>query len=392
MDEGQHDEREETHQCYFVAIREACTVAGLGVWPAAVITHAILNQLHTQHWTDFFESPVFGHVMVGQGPPGAPPRAGQEEASCKEHLARPGAHGGEPLTPVLVEILKRPVLLITGTTASIQMRLYTLPDEKDPHGRHLAVQRRGTGFWYRPAIREQWVEVPEDALILAFHGWHYTTVRRWGPARRPVGHATARATTPARANDPGGREDGQPGEARELLRDWAVDNIHGLANFRNTCAINALAQALLCPIIEDFGRGLGQWDSEDETLCGALVGASTARGPDGRAQASATLTRAMEDGGQEQLRMAIGNNLEEHGPQLDMEEMMERALAMVRGEHPDLLTSVDWQVACLGICRNGECGRLDGEVRTTVPCNPIALQPRPEDGDSSQEMVNRMMA
>ena len=105
-----------------------------------------------------------------------------------------------------------------------------------------------------------------------------------------------------------------------------------MTNFGNTCAINALAQALLCPIIEDFDRGLGQWDSEDETLCGALVGASTARGPDGRAQASAALTRAMEDGGQGQLRMAIGNYFEEHGehgPQLDMEEMMERALTMI---------------------------------------------------------------
>ena len=77
VDEGQHDEWGVTHQCYFVAAREACAVAGLEVWPAAVIRRAVLDKLQTQHWTDFFESPVYGHVMVGEGPPGAPPRAGQ---------------------------------------------------------------------------------------------------------------------------------------------------------------------------------------------------------------------------------------------------------------------------------------------------------------------------
>ena len=118
--------------------------------------------------------------------------------------------------------------------------------------------------------------------------------------------------------------------------------LYGLANFGNTCTINALAQAFLCPIIEDFGRGLGQWDPDGTTLCNSLVGASTARGPDGRAQASAALRAAMEDRGQGQLRMTVGHDLEEHGPQLDMEEMMERALTMIRREHPRVLRSIDW--------------------------------------------------
>ena len=99
---------------------------------------------------------------------------------------------------------------------------------------------------------------------------------------------------------------------------------------------------------------------------------------------------AVEDGGRNQLHMAIGNNLGGQGQQLDIEEMMERALTMIGGERPELLTAVDWHVASLGVCRNRECGRLDSEMCTAVPCNPIAL--RPENEDSSQEMVNRMMA
>ena len=58
-----------------------------------------------------------------------------------------------------------------------------------------------------------------------------------------------------------------------------------------------LAQAVLCPILEDLGRDFGQWDPEGTTLCNSLVGASTARGLEGRAEASAALKAAMEDGG-----------------------------------------------------------------------------------------------
>ena len=60
---------------------------------------------------------------------------------------RPGAYGGEPLTAVAANMLERPVLLITGTTASVQMRLYTLADAEAPHGRHYVVLRKREGFW-----------------------------------------------------------------------------------------------------------------------------------------------------------------------------------------------------------------------------------------------------
>ena len=63
VDEGQHDEQDIAHQCYFVAAREACVVAGLEeVWPAAVIRREILDRLRTEHWAEFFRQPtVWAH-------------------------------------------------------------------------------------------------------------------------------------------------------------------------------------------------------------------------------------------------------------------------------------------------------------------------------------------
>ena len=72
--------------------------------------------------------------------------------------------------------------------------------------------------------------------------------------------------------------------------------------------------------------------------------------------------------------MVFGN---EHGPQLDMEEMMERSLTMIRQEHPGTMRSIDWHIACQGLCRNEECARYGRVVATIVACNPIVLQPCP---------------
>ena len=208
MDEGQEDEQGWTHQCYFVALREAYHVGGL-FWPAAVLRHNILALLDTQHWIDHYESRKYGRVLVSQGPPGSAPRAGQVEATWRSHPGRPGAYGGEPLNAVAAHMLERPILLIIGTTASVQMRLYTLADAGTPHGRHYVVLRRHGGFWYLPSVRGQWAEIPRDTLIMAYHGWHYTAVARVGSASGQTGQSTAaRATTPSEAGDPGGREEG----------------------------------------------------------------------------------------------------------------------------------------------------------------------------------------
>ena len=64
VDEGQADEQGRTHQCYFVALREACSVGGL-IWPAAVLRQNILDLLGTQHWIDHYESQKYGRVSVG---------------------------------------------------------------------------------------------------------------------------------------------------------------------------------------------------------------------------------------------------------------------------------------------------------------------------------------
>ena len=92
VDEGQEDERGLTNQCYFVALREACSVGRL-MWPAADLRQNILDLLDTPHWVDHYESQKCGPVLVGQGPPGSALRAGQAEATWRGHLGRPGAYG-----------------------------------------------------------------------------------------------------------------------------------------------------------------------------------------------------------------------------------------------------------------------------------------------------------
>ena len=141
VDEGQVDEQGLSHQCYFVALQEACHAVEV-FWPAAALRVAILALLDKQHWIDHYESQKYGHVLVSQGPPGSAPNAGQVSASWRSHLRRRGAHGGEPLNTVAAHLLRRPVLLICGTTASVQMRLDMLASEDSPHGRHYRVERK----------------------------------------------------------------------------------------------------------------------------------------------------------------------------------------------------------------------------------------------------------
>ena len=86
---------------------------------------------------DHYEKQNYGRVLVGQGPPGS--------ATWRSHLGRPGAYGGKPLTPVAAHLLERPILLIIGTTASVQLWLYTLADAGAPHGGHYMVRRGDSG-------------------------------------------------------------------------------------------------------------------------------------------------------------------------------------------------------------------------------------------------------
>ena len=125
VEEGQKDEQNLKHQCYFVALREACHAVDV-FWPAAALIVAILALLDKQHLIDHYESQRYGHVLVSQGPPGSAPGTGQVSASWRSHLRRRGAHGGEPLSTAVAHLLQRPILLICGTTVSVQMRLDTL--------------------------------------------------------------------------------------------------------------------------------------------------------------------------------------------------------------------------------------------------------------------------
>ena len=99
--------------------------------------------------------------------------------------------------------LKRPILLVCGTTASVQMRLDTLASEGFPHGRHYTIERRDGGVYYRPDIRGPWIHIPDDTLILAPHVWHYTAaVCRTDAAEQAGRLAASLATTPDAAVQP----------------------------------------------------------------------------------------------------------------------------------------------------------------------------------------------
>ena len=107
---------------------------------------------------------------------------------------------------------------------------------------------------------------------------------------------------------------------------------------------------------------------------------------------SSLATPHMEDGGRGQLRMVVGHDVDEIEPQLNIEQMMERALTMIGHEHPRIVRSIDWHITYQGLCRNEECAPYGCFVTTTVSCNPVVLQPCPDGRDSSQEMLNRLMA
>ena len=246
-------------------------------------------------------------------------------------------------------------------------------------------------FYYHPSKREPWTRIPSDTLILAHHGWHYTAaVRRRGTGEQAGDQTAARATTPSDAGLPSLRWVDESYAIQRALQGWAHDRNYGLVNFGNTCTVNALAQAVLCPIVEDLGPTFEAWDPEGTTLCNSLIGASSEREPGGRAAASAALKAAMEDGGGELQQMVLGNNGPEPWPQLDMEDMLERSLTMIRQEEPGVMRCIDWHIACQGMCCNVDCRRYGRSGTANVSCNPVVMQPCPTGRDDAQDMLNRL--
>ena len=233
---------------------------------------------------------------------------------------------------------------------------------------------RSGDFYYLPGKREPWTRIPSNTLILAHHGWHYTAaVRREGPIGQAGRQTVARATTPSIAGSPCRGRDDRSHALQRAVQGWSYDPAYGLANFGNTCTVNALAHAVLCPIVKDLGRAFEAWDPEGTTLCNSLVGASTEWEPAGKAAASAALKAAMEDRGGELQHMVLGNNGPEPGPQLAMEEMLERSLTMIRQEEPGVMRFVDRHIACQSMCLNEECTRYGRAGTIAVSCNPVVM-------------------
>ena len=171
---------------------------------------------------------------------------------------------------------------------------------------------------------------------------------------------------------------------------WTDDLDHGLINYGNICTVNVLAQAVLCPIVEDINKTFEAWDPEGSTLCNALLGVSAERGLMGRAAASAALKAAIENGGDLLQRMKLGHDGPGLGPQLDMEDMMERAFTTLRQEDPMVMRCIDWHIACQGTCGNLECPRFRRSVTVNVSCNPVVMQPCPDGRDDAQDMLTRL--
>ena len=88
--------------------------------------------------------------------------------------------------------------------------------------------------------------------------------------------------------------------------------------------------------------------------------------------------------------MVLGNNGPEPGPQLDMEEMLDRSLTMIRQEEPEVMRFIDWHIACQSMCLNEECTRYGQSGTTAVSCNPVVMQACPTGRDDAQDMLNRL--
>ena len=134
-------------------------------------------------------------------------------------------------------------------------------------------------------------DLPPSTIILAHRTWHYTAAvpaaqraRARAPGRVPTGEQPPRAvpppakptahksptpvapTTVAAQTGPGAQE--------------PPDYAHGLPNMGNTCAINAITQAVLLSIVERHSVAKAAWDPGATTLLNALTGARTVTGRD----------------------------------------------------------------------------------------------------------------
>ena len=87
------------------------------------IKREIQRELEEAQWVEYYEgNGALGRITVSQGPPGSAPTPDQPTSTWREHLRRQGSHGGEHLSYVVAKLLRRPVMVMAGETASVGLR------------------------------------------------------------------------------------------------------------------------------------------------------------------------------------------------------------------------------------------------------------------------------
>ena len=311
---------------------------------------------------------------------------------------------------MVAHILGRPVLLLNAGTVPphVGMHLHLPPTEVEPLGRRLRVHRQDRAFEYFPIRkgRPQWL--PSTTIVLVRQAWHYTAAittaqATWRHARsgqagnlplvqRPPPDGPAGPTAPG-VEAPA--VVAAQGAVSGLARNQGQrDDVRGLPNMGNTCAVNAATQAVLLPIVEAHGLGEEAWDPQDTTLLSALTGALTSVGEDSRLRVSAALCKAVADGcpGTRYLDR-VGHRDGEVGQHLDLEEVLLRCLAVLKSQSPQVLACTEWQVWQRHRCDAMECNLQGIEISTAAYFNPVMLTPQPgELADALRDTLRRQYA
>ena len=104
----------------------------------------------------------------------------------------------------------------------------------------------------------------------------------------------------------------------------------------------------------------------------------TQRGDPKRTLLSAALCRAVAAGGVDMGQIKVGRLGTGPGPQVDMEEIMERSLAILRGEDAAMLSGLSWTATCHNQCDNPEWNYHGPFVASTRSCNPVLVHTQPD--------------
>ena len=249
-----------------------------------------------------YRSPILGSAD--------PPRV---DPTWPAFLATENSPGGEGLLPVVAQLLDRPILLINAGTIPPFVGLHPQPPPTaaEPLGRWVPVLRHNRRFQYRPHVRGRARDLPPSTIILAHRTWHYTAVvpmaqaaaqqaRARSPGWIPTGEQPPPPVLPPA--QPAAQGTPTPGVLAAASAQAGPgtqeppDYVRGLPNMGNTCAINAIVQAVLLPIVEEQSMATAAWDPGATTLLNALTGARTETGRDQRLQVSTALCEAVARG------------------------------------------------------------------------------------------------